>query len=71
MSPYLLGCEPNAIGSATLTEALENTRSNNWALAPSRTTTGRAILASDPHRGHDQPSLRYIAHLVAPGLDVE
>ncbi len=70
MRIYLLGCEPNAIGSATPAEALENTGSNNWALTPARTTTGRAILASDPHRVHDQPSLRYIAHLNAPGLDV-
>ena len=28
------------------------------------------ILASDPHRAHGAPSLRYISHLVAPGLDV-
>ncbi|MFC0410180.1 penicillin acylase family protein [Roseomonas elaeocarpi] len=70
MRTYLLGCEPNAIGTATPAEALENTGSNNWALAPSRTTTGRPILASDPHRVHEQPSLRYVAHLVAPGLDV-
>nr|WP_314072740.1 penicillin acylase family protein [uncultured Roseococcus sp.] len=70
---YLLGCEPHPIDSATPAEPLADTGewgSNNWALAPSRTTTGRAILASDPHRVHDQPSLRYIAHLVAPGLDV-
>ena len=44
--------------------------SNNWAVAPARTNTGRPILANDPHRGHGVPSLRYIAHLVAPGLDV-
>lgn len=44
--------------------------SNNWVVAPSRTATGRPILASDPHRAHSAPSLRYIAHLVAPGLDV-
>ena len=44
--------------------------SNNWAIAPSRTTTGRPILADDPHRTHAVPSLRYIAHLSAPGLDV-
>ncbi|MEM9743175.1 MAG: penicillin acylase family protein [Pseudomonadota bacterium] len=44
--------------------------SNNWAVAPQRTATGRAILADDPHRGHAIPSLRYIAHLRAPGLDV-
>jgi penicillin amidase len=70
MQGYLLGCEPNPIGSASAAEALSNSGSNNWALIPSRTTTGRAILASDPHRVHDQPSLRYIAHLVAPGLNV-
>lgn len=70
---YLLGCEPHPIDSATPAEPLADTGewgSNNWALAPSRTTTGRAILASDPHRVHDQPSLRYVAHLVAPGLNV-
>ena len=44
--------------------------SNNFALAPSRSTTGRAILANDPHRAHGVPSLRYFAHLSAPGLDV-
>lgn len=44
--------------------------SNNWAVAPSRTDTGRPILADDPHRAHAVPSLRYIAHLSAPGLEV-
>ena len=44
--------------------------SNAWALAPSKTTTGRAMLASDPHRAYSVPSLRYIAHLSAPQLDV-
>jgi penicillin G amidase len=44
--------------------------SNNWVVAPSRTSTGRPILANDPHRAHAVPALRYIAHLVAPGLDV-
>ena len=44
--------------------------SNNWAVSPARTATGRPILANDPHRGHGVPSLRYIAHLVAPGLNV-
>jgi penicillin amidase len=44
--------------------------SNNWVIAPQRSTTGRAILANDPHRAYSAPSLRYIAHLSAPGLDV-
>ena len=44
--------------------------SNNWAVAADRTDTGRPILASDPHRAHALPSLRYIAHLSGPGIDV-
>ncbi|MCZ6852587.1 MAG: penicillin acylase family protein, partial [Gammaproteobacteria bacterium] len=44
--------------------------SNNWVVAGNRTATGRPILADDPHRGHAVPSLRYMAHLVAPGLNV-
>ncbi len=49
-------------------ETLEG--SNNWVVAPSRTATGRPILANDPHRAYGAPSLRYIVHLNAPGLDV-
>ena len=44
--------------------------SNNWTVGPSHTSTGRAILANDPHREHGAPSLRYIVHLDAPGLSV-
>jgi penicillin amidase len=44
--------------------------SNNWVVTGSRTTTGRPILADDPHRGHAVPSLRYIAHLNGPGINV-
>ena len=44
--------------------------SNNWVVAPSRTATGRPILANDPHRTLGAPSLRYIVGLNAPGLSV-
>ena len=44
--------------------------SNNWTIAPQLTTTGRPILANDPHRAHGAPSLRYISHLNAPGMNV-
>ena len=44
--------------------------SNNWAISPAKSATGRPILANDPHRAHSVPSLRYIAHLSAPGVDV-
>ena len=45
--------------------------SNNWAVAASRTASGRPILASDPHRAHALPGLRYIVHLTGAGLDVD
>jgi len=44
--------------------------SNNWAVAGSRTESGRPILGSDPHRAHALPSLRMIVHLTGPGIDV-
>ena len=44
--------------------------SNNWTIAPSRTATGRPILANDPHRQLGAPSLRYIVGLNAPGLNI-
>ncbi|WP_031470403.1 penicillin acylase family protein [Sciscionella sediminilitoris] len=48
-----------------------NSGSNSWAIAPDRTTTGRPILAGDPHRDDaDLPANRYIAHLSAPGLNI-
>jgi len=42
--------------------------SNAWVVAPTRTSTGRPILANDPHRALTTPSLRYIVHLDAPGF---
>ena len=56
------------VGGENHEEPLEG--SNAWVIAPSKSATGRAILASDPHRAHSAPSLRYIAHLSAPELDV-
>ncbi|WP_292444364.1 penicillin acylase family protein [Mesorhizobium sp.] len=43
--------------------------SNNWAVSGERSETGRPLLASDPHRDYGLPSIRYITHLTAPGLD--
>ena len=43
--------------------------SNNWVVSGERTGTGKPLLASDPHRAHSLPSLRYVVHLTAPGFD--
>jgi penicillin amidase len=57
-----------ALASAIERQASEG--SNNWVIAPSRTETGRPILADDPHRQLGEPSLRYIVGLNAPDLDI-
>ncbi len=44
--------------------------SNNWVVDGTMTRTGKPILANDPHRGIELPSLRKTVHLVAPGWDV-
>jgi penicillin amidase len=43
--------------------------SNNWVVDGTLTATGRPILANDPHRPVQLPSLRKTVHLVAPGWD--
>lgn len=40
--------------------------SNNWALAPSRTESGRPILANDPHLAPMAPSPWYLLHIRTP-----
>ncbi|HET6471985.1 MAG TPA: penicillin acylase family protein [Pseudomonadales bacterium] len=69
-APVTFSHPSRALAEATNDEHRTGIGSNNWVVAPSRTASGRPILANDPHRGHAVPSLRYAAHLVAPGLDV-
>ncbi|AQR73789.1 penicillin acylase family protein [Sphingomonas sp. LM7] len=51
-------------------ETRANAGSNAWTVAPSRSATGRPILANDPHLGIGGFGPRHVAHLSAPGLDV-
>ena len=44
--------------------------SNNWAISGEKSFNGYPLLANDPHRTIVAPSLRYMAHLVAPGWNV-
>ncbi len=68
----LRGLPAPARGVTELAHALARPAyaSNNFAIAAGRSATGRPLLANDPHRTHGVPSLRYFAHLSAPGLDV-
>jgi penicillin G amidase len=69
-APVTFSSPADALAQAQIADQRTGIGSNNWAVAPKRTRTGRPILANDPHRDHAVPSLRYAAHLVAPGLDV-
>ncbi len=40
--------------------------SNNWALSPDKTATGRPILANDPHLAPVLPPHWYLAHVTTP-----
>lgn len=44
--------------------------SNNWVVDGTMTVTGKPLLANDPHRPVQIPSLRKTVHLVAPGWNV-
>ena len=44
--------------------------SNGWAISGAHSTTGKPILANDPHLDWALPSPWYLVHLRAPDLDV-
>jgi penicillin amidase len=44
--------------------------SNNWVISGALSSSGKPMLANDPHRQVGNPALRYLAHLDAPGWSV-
>ena len=44
--------------------------SNAWAVSGTRTSSGKPMLAGDPHIGFALPSVWYEAHLSMPGFDL-
>ncbi|PWC31457.1 acyl-homoserine-lactone acylase [Azospirillum sp. TSO35-2] len=47
-----------------------DTASNEWALTGGRTTTGKPIIANDPHLALEAPILWYLARIVTPELTI-
>lgn len=43
--------------------------SNSWVVSGARSTSGKPLLAADPHLGLTAPPVWYFAHLHAPGVD--
>ena len=44
--------------------------SNSWVLSGQRTTSGKPLLANDPHLALEIPSTWYLAQVTAPGLNL-
>ncbi len=51
-------------------DPLDCVGSNNWVVDGTKSTTGKPLLANDPHRPINLPSLRKTVHLIAPGWNV-
>lgn len=61
----------HAIQQGTRAQATESGQgSNNWVLAPTRSQSGKAWLANDPHLSLKHPPFWYWANVAAPGWDV-
>jgi penicillin amidase len=70
----LSGIDSKVLGAAGAASAPVNFAategSNNWVVDGTLTSTGKPMLANDPHRPVILPSLRYMVHLNAPGWNV-
>jgi penicillin G amidase len=44
--------------------------SNNWVVSGKRTSSGKPLLANDPHLAPSAPPIWYLVHLSAPGVRV-
>ncbi len=58
-------------GLKPLTQPIEGTGSNNWAVAGKKTKNGNPILANDPHLSLNLPSLWYAMQLSTPTHSVK
>jgi penicillin amidase len=64
------GLKELAEGEAALAHLPEwESGSNNWAVAGTRTASGKPLLAGDPHRPIDVPNVYYQNHLACPEFD--
>lgn len=62
--------DPAAVAGAIGWSERRSIGSNNWVVSGRLSENGYPFMANDPHRALAAPSLRYWAHLVAPGWNV-
>lgn len=60
--------EPDRLLAELLRAVTPTLASNAWAVAGSRTASGKPLLANDPHLGFQLPSLWYLAILKLPAV---
>jgi len=81
LDQHLVSSPPGARAGAAIDRLADDLRvfqeaagkggaSNNWAIAPSRTATGRPLLANDPHLAPSLPPHWYLAHIRTPEWSV-
>jgi len=58
------------LAAAMLDAASRSQASNSWVVGPSRTRSGKPILANDPHLSLRAPSVWYLVALESPGFTV-
>jgi penicillin G amidase len=72
--PYRAALEDLSTGVAALLEIaapdVTGGGSNNWALGPERTMTGRPLVAGDPHRVLEMPNMYAQMHVACDEFDV-
>lgn len=56
-------------GSSAATGSDTGEGSNNWVVGPSRSTTGQAVLCSDPHQPFSLPGEWFEAQMTTPDFD--
>lgn len=66
----VMGPLAERIISAAPESGIEGIGSNNWAVSGQRSSSGKPLLANDPHLKLTAPALWYFARLEAPGLHV-
>jgi penicillin amidase len=72
--PYRAALDELRAGAEALLQAAASDAtgggSNNWALAPGRTATGRPLVAGDPHRVLEMPNMYAQVHVACDEFDV-
>ena len=72
--PYRAALEDLRVGVEALLDVaapdVTGGGSNNWALSPGRTATGRPLVAGDPHRVLEMPNMYAQMHITCDEFDV-